>query len=148
MLQNYISIFNIIANSGLCALFSKSSTALGHSGQNSKPVQHQIGQAGPRLNLKMAGPLGFEPRTFSLEGKQDVDLKAYREYLNIKYSKKYASLLFGYIIKYYQCFLNPNELLKIPASVRSNVMKAMISFAKYTSTYEEYKARLKNNGIK
>ena len=148
MLQNYISIFNIIANSGLCALFSKSSTALGHSGQNSKPVQHQIGQAGPRLNLKMAGPLGFEPRTFSLEGKQDVDLKAYREYLNNKYSKKYASLLFGYIIKYHQCFINPNELLKIPASIRSNVMKAMIAFSKYTFSYEEYKAKLKNSGIK
>ena len=26
------------------------------------------GQADSRLNLKMAGPLGFEPRTFSLEG--------------------------------------------------------------------------------
>jgi len=96
----------------------------------------------------VAGPLGFEPRTFSLEGRQDVDLKAYREYLDEKYSKKYACLMFGYIKKYHHCFSNPNELLKIPVSIRSNVMKAMVSFSKYTQKYEEYKLKLKNSGIK
>ena len=101
---------------------------------------------GPCLNG--AGPLGFEPRTFSLEGKTNIDLKAYREYLDNKYSRQYASLLFGYIQKYYQCFLNPNELLKIPDSIRSNVMKAMVSHAKYAQKYEEYKAKLKNSGIR
>ena len=30
----------------------------------------------------MAGPLGFEPKTFSLEGHPKIDLKAYREYLD------------------------------------------------------------------
>jgi intergrase/recombinase len=92
--------------------------------------------------------MGFEPMTFSLEGKQNVDLNAYREYLDKKYSRQYASLMFGYIKKYYKCFLNPNDLLKIPVSIRSNVLKAMVSFSKYNSTYEEYKARLKNSGIK
>jgi hypothetical protein len=96
----------------------------------------------------LAGPLGFEPRTFSLEGKQDIDLKAYREYLDKKYSRQYASLMFCYIKKYYTCFINPNELLKIPMSIRSNVLKAMVSFSKYTSCYEEYKTKLKNSGIK
>ena len=96
----------------------------------------------------MAGPLGFEPRTFSLEGRQDVDLEAYREYLDEKYSKQYASLLFGYIKKYYPCFINPNELLKIPVSIRSNVLKAMVSYAKYASSYEDYKAKLKNSGTR
>jgi hypothetical protein len=96
----------------------------------------------------MAGPLGFEPRTFSLEGRQDVDLQSYREYLDEKYSKQNASLMFGYIKKYYQCFLNPNELLKTPASIRGNVLKAMVSYSKYASSYEEYKAKLKNSGIR
>jgi hypothetical protein len=97
---------------------------------------------------RVAGPLGFEPRTFSLEGLGNIDLKTYREYLDKKYSKQYASLMFGYIKKYYQCFLNPNELLKIPVSVRSNVLKAMVSYSKYASSYEDYKAKLKNSGIK
>jgi intergrase/recombinase len=56
--------------------------------------------------------------------------------------------MFGYIQKYHQCFINPNELLKIPVSIRSNVLKAMVAFSKYTSCYEDYKSKLKNSGIK
>jgi hypothetical protein len=37
--------------------------------------------------------VGFEPTTFSLEGRQDIDLKSYREYLDEKYSKQYACLM-------------------------------------------------------
>ena len=94
------------------------------------------------------GLLGFEPRTFSLEGRQDVDLQAYREYLDEKYSRQYACLMFGYFRKYHQCFSDPNELLKIPTSIRSNVMKAMVCYGKYASCYEDYKVKLKNSGIK
>ena len=56
--------------------------------------------------------------------------------------------MFSYIKKYHQCFSNPNELLKIPIRIRSNVLKAMVSFNKYTQKYEEYKLKLKNSGIK
>jgi len=56
--------------------------------------------------------------------------------------------MFGYIRKHYQCFLNPTDLMKIPVSIRSNVMKAMVSYSKYASSYEDYKAKLKNSGIK
>jgi hypothetical protein len=96
----------------------------------------------------VAGPLGFEPRTFSLEGLPHIDLKAYREFLYKKYSKQYACLMFSYIKKHHQCFPNPNELLKIPTSIRSNVLKAMVCYSKYTSCYEDYKLKLKNSGIK
>ena len=106
------------------------------------------GQPNSSLKSKVAGPLGFEPRTFSLEGKQDVDLNDYREYLDEKYSRQYACLMVGYFRKYYQCFSNPNELMKVPTSIRSNVMKAMVCYSKYASCYEEYKAKLKNSGIK
>lgn len=48
----------------------------GQTANNVDPKPKDLG-----LKFKMgAGPLGFEPRTFSLEGRQDVDLKAYREY--------------------------------------------------------------------
>lgn len=54
----------------------------------------------------------------------------------------------GYFRKYHKCFSNPNKLLKIPTSIRSNVLKAMVSYAKYTSSYEDYKTKLKNSGIR
>jgi len=125
---------------------------------NLQALKGQIGQlqtasnVDPELKvssfkLVVAGPLGLEPRTFSLEGRQDVDLKAYREYLDEKYSRQYACLMFGYFRKYHQCFSNPNEL-KIPVSIRSNVLKAMVCYSKYASCYEEYKVKLKNSGIK
>ena len=100
------------------------------------------------LKLVIAGPVGFEPTTFSLEGLPNIDLKDYREYLDEKYSRQYACLMFGYIKKHHQCFLNPNELLKIPMRIRSNVMKAMVCYSKYTSCYEDYKSKLKNSEIK
>jgi hypothetical protein len=49
----------------------------------------------------VAGPVGFEPMTFSLEGtKRQVDLKQYRAFLNGKYSKQYASMQFGDAVKH------------------------------------------------
>jgi len=121
------------------------------NGQNG---QHQttnnIDQKHPESSLKpaMAGPVGFEPTTFSLEGHPNMDLNAYREYLDEKYSRQYSCLMFGYFRKYHQCFSNPNELLKIPSSIRSNVMKAMVCYSKYTSCYEDYKVKLNNSGIR
>jgi intergrase/recombinase len=115
-------------------------------GKTVKNIDHK--QNNSSLKIEMAGPVGFEPTTFSLEGLPNIDLKAYREYLDEKYSRQYACLMFGYIRKHYQCFLNPNELLKIPASIRSNVLKAMVCFSKYASCYEDYKSKLKNSGIK
>ena len=56
--------------------------------------------------------------------------------------------MFGCFKKYYRCFINPNELLKIPTSIRANVLKAMVACSKYASSYEQYKAKLKNSGIK
>jgi intergrase/recombinase len=115
----------------------------GKTAKNIDPKQNN-----PSPKVEMAGPVGFEPTTFSLEGLPNIDLVAYREYLNEKYSRQYACLMFGYIRKHHQCFLNPNELLKIPTSIRSNVLKAMVCFSKYASCYEEYKSKLKNSGIK
>ena len=103
---------------------------------------------GSSFKIVDAGPVGFEPTTFSLEGLPNIDLKAYRDFLYKKYSKQYACLMYGYLRKYQQCFSNPNELLKIPASIRSNVMKAMVCYSKYSTCYEDYKAKLKNSGIR
>ena len=115
-------------------------------GQTASNVDPEL--KGSSFKLVVAGPLGLEPRTFSLEGRQDVDLKAYREYLDEKYSRQYSCLMFGYFRKYHKCFSNPNELLKIPSSIRSNVMKAMVCYSKYASCYEDYKSKLKNSGVK
>jgi hypothetical protein len=56
--------------------------------------------------------------------------------------------MFGYTTKYYECLSNPQKLNEIPASIKANVLKAMIALSKYLGIYEDYKAKLKSHGIK
>ncbi len=98
-------------------------------------------------NDSVAGGKGFEPLTLSLEGK-DFDLKSYRQYLNGKYSKQYATLLYGYTVKYSSALDNPQKLSEVPTSIRGNVLKAVVALSKYIGSYEEYKTKLKSHGIK
>jgi len=36
----------------------------------------------------------------------------------------------------------------VPATIRGKVLKAMVNLAKYLGEYDEYKAKLKNHGVK
>ena len=49
----------------------------------------------------MVGPLGFELRTFGSEGVGNIDLKAYIEYLDEKYSNTPISFTFTLYIQEY-----------------------------------------------
>jgi intergrase/recombinase len=49
----------------------------------------------------------------------------------------------------YQGFIeNPQGISELPASVRGNILKAMVNLAKFLGIYDEYKLKLKNHGIK
>ena len=85
--------------------------------------------------------------TFSLEGRENFDLKTFRENLKSKYSKQYVSLIYGYTLKYSYCFSQPQKLSELPTSIRSNVLKAMVNLSKFLGCYEDYKLKLKNHGI-
>jgi hypothetical protein len=113
---------------------------------SSKFIDPKLRDSSQNLGFK-AGPMGFEPMTFSLEGKPDIDLKTFREYSTTKYSKQYVSLIYGYTVKYSHCLENPQRLSELPASIRANVLKAMVNLSKFLGCYEDYKQKLKNHGI-
>jgi hypothetical protein len=98
----------------------------------------------------MVGGEGFEPSTPNLGGINFYGFKIdqYRAYLSSNYCKSYATALLNNAIKYYDCYENPNRLLALASSNRLNILKAMVNLAKYLGTYEEYKIKLKNHGIK
>jgi hypothetical protein len=77
-----------------------------------------------------------------------LDIDQYRTYLSSKYCKSYVTALLNNAIKYYDCYENPSKLLALADSNRLNILKAMVNLSKFLGTYEEYKARLKNYGIK
>jgi intergrase/recombinase len=51
-------------------------------------------------------------------------------------------------IKYFDCLENPQIISTVPASIRGNVLKAMVNLAKYLGKYDEYKDRLSNCGVR
>jgi hypothetical protein len=93
---------------------------------------------------------GFEPSTPNLGVTQingfDIDL--YRKYLSNRCCKSYTVNLVNNAIKHYDCYLNPSNMLGLTDSQRHTVLKAMVNLSKFLGTYEEYKIKLKNYGIK
>jgi len=85
--------------------------------------------------------LGHQPPTI-------VNWSAYREYLSKKYGNQYTSMQYNYAKNYIDCLSNPSKILEAPISVRSNILKALISISKYLGTYIEFKESLKRYGIK
>jgi hypothetical protein len=49
--------------------------------------------------------------------------------------------------KHYDCLENPQKLNEIPVSNRGNILKTMVNLAKFLGVYEDYKGKLKQNGI-
>ena len=78
---------------------------------------------------------------------KDLDLVKYRQFLDSKYAHDYAKILFNYQLRYSSCYNNPSELLAIPTSIRSNVLKAMLALSAYLGAKEDYKTKLKQHSI-
>ena len=86
-------------------------------------------------------------RTLAFQDGKDVDLVKYRQFLEAKYSHAYAGILYNYLVKYSNCYNNPSDLLAIPTSIRSNVLKAMLALSAYLGAKEDYRNKLKQYGI-
>ncbi len=91
--------------------------------------------------------MGFEPTTTNL-GELKIDWISYKDFLNRKYNKQYSVALFNNSKRFYGCYLNPSGIMSIPASTRSNVLKALIALSKYQGTYLGFKEKLRQYGIK
>jgi hypothetical protein len=63
----------------------------------------------------MAGPMGFEPMTFSLEDARinGLNLDQYKVFLFQKYSKHYAKQIYNKTIQHADCLDNPAKLLQV-----------------------------------
>jgi hypothetical protein len=72
----------------------------------------------------------------------------YRNLLLSKHSRTYALQVFSNSVKHQRFIENPQGIAELPASTRSNVLKAMVNLAKFLGIHEEYKLKLRNHGIK
>ena len=121
-------------------------------GQGFKPQHHKLGQAESSFNSenKWAGSsarIEHHPPKPSKNNDLSINWEEYREYL-LKFSRSYAVQVYNNGLKYYDCLENPQNISKLPISIRSNVLKAMVNLAKYLGCYEEFKIKLRNHGVK
>jgi len=78
----------------------------------------------------------------------NIDWVTFRAWLTSKYSKSYTRLVYYYSKKYHNLLNNPKLIDLIRQSNRNNVIKALITLSKYLGCYTEFKAKMKNYGIK
>jgi intergrase/recombinase len=78
----------------------------------------------------------------------NIDWTTFKTWLTSKYSKSYTKLIYYYSKKYHNLLSNVKLIDLIKQSNRNNVIKALITFSKYMGCYTEFKAKMKNYGIK
>jgi intergrase/recombinase len=78
----------------------------------------------------------------------DIDWTTFKAWLTSKYSKSYSKLVYYYSKKYHNLLNNVKLIDLIKQSNRNNVIKALITLSKYLGCYTEFKAKMKNYGIK
>ncbi len=96
----------------------------------------------------VAGPMGFEPMTFSLEGAGFWN--KFREWIDKKnYNRRYSTTVFNYAQRYAKS-LGTKDLSAVrdlPDSMRPNVLKALSALAKFSGRYEEWIQLMSNYDI-
>ncbi len=78
----------------------------------------------------------------------DVNWVTFRAWLTSKYSKSYTKLIYYYSKKYHNLLSDVKLIDLIKQSNRNNVIKALITLSKYMGCYTEFKAKMKNYGIR
>jgi hypothetical protein len=122
-------------------------------GQSFKSQHHKNGQAESSSNSKnkwagSSARIEHHPPKPSKNNYPQIDWIKYREFLLSKFSRSYALQVFNNGLRHYYCLENPTNISAIPATTRGNVLKAMVNLSKFLGCYEEYKLKLRNNGVK
>ncbi len=98
-----------------------------------------------------AGPMGFEPMTFSLEGARGAEYwNRFRVYVEGKVkSRTWRSTVFNYAQQYSECLFKRDlaRIQELPAGKRPNVLKALSALAKFDGCSEDFKKLRKNYGL-
>ena len=114
----------------------------------------------------MVGRVGLEPTTFcasetilglnlgaSVETNSNLEKSLnwedFKDWVYKKYSKTYAPNVVGYARKYHGMLGgNFRELDAFSKAKKNGVLRALISLSKYLGVYEQFRAKIKNYGVK
>ena len=72
----------------------------------------------------------------------------FRQYLDNKYAKGYATAIFEHSQKYYTYLNDVNQIQIAKPTARNNIINALIALSRYLGKYEEFKKEMDSHGIK
>jgi intergrase/recombinase len=78
---------------------------------------------------------------------QDIDWKAFEEYVRNKYAKSTQAGVLSYAKKYCNNLNDVKGILQAPTTIRNNIIDALTILAKFNGVNEEFKQSLKQFGI-
>ena len=91
---------------------------------------------------------GFEPESIEPKAISCIDWAKYKQYLDSKYAKCYATQLFGHSRKYCSLLNDVNSILLSKPTIRNNVINALTALSRFLGTYNSFMAEMKAHGIK
>ena len=93
-------------------------------------------------------PSGFEPGSIEPKSPSSIDWIKYKQYLDSKYAKCYATQLLEHSRKYYPLLNDVNGILLSRPTIRNNVINALTALSRFLGTYNSFIAAMKAHGIK
>jgi tetratricopeptide (TPR) repeat protein len=152
-IEDHEALKTLLSNKGISLNTNKAIGQIGQSGQHNN-IDLKLRE--PSLDCRKSGA-GSSARIEHHPPKlqealdqtnNDIDWTTFRAWLTSKYSKSYTKLIYYYSKKYHNLLSNVKLIDLIKQSNRNNVIKALITLSKYLGCYTEFKAKMKNYGIK
>jgi intergrase/recombinase len=96
----------------------------------------------------VVGLPGFEPESIEPKSSSCIDWNKYKQYLDSKYAKCYATQLFEHSRKYHPLLTDVNSILLSKPTTRNNVINSLTVLSRFLGTYNSFMNELKTHGIK
>jgi intergrase/recombinase len=96
----------------------------------------------------LVGLPGFEPESIEPKTQKSINWQEFKQYLDNKYAKGYATAIIEHSRKYHQLLTNVNGILSIKPTARNNTINALTALSRFLGTYDTLMADLKRHGIK
>jgi hypothetical protein len=102
----------------------------------------------PEKGTHNMGLPGFEPGSIEPKPPSCIDWTKYKQYLDSKYAKCYATQLLEYSKKHYPLLSDVNSMLLSKPTVRNNIINSLTALSRFLGTYNSFIAAMKAHGIK
>jgi intergrase/recombinase len=96
----------------------------------------------------VVGLPGFEPESIEPKSAKAINWQDFKQYVDNKYAKSYATSILEHSKKNYSFLKNVNGILSIKPTARNNTINALTALSRFLGTYDIFMTDLKRHGIR